>query len=180
MAPERLRLDDLTRTTDFELTPDSKARQALVETLGLLALKKLRFAGSLAPDGERDWRLEGMLGATVTQPCVVTLAPVTTRIDEPVIRRYLAELPTLPDADEIEMPCDDSIETMPDEVDLHELMAEALALALPAWPRAKGVDPVDLRVAAPGVEPMSDDDARPFSSLKSLKDRLDEDGSGSG
>ncbi len=180
MAETRLRLADLARTTDFDLRPDSNARAALTETLGLLALKKLRFAGSLSPDGDRDWRLNGTLGATVTQPCVVTFEPVTTRIDEPVIRRYLAATAPLPEGEEIEMPDDDTVEPMPDAVDLLQVMEEALALALPAWPRAEGVDPVELRVAAPGTEPMSNEDAKPFSSLKSLKDRLSDGGSDSG
>ena len=180
MTPKRLRLADLTTRAEFELVPDATARQALAEALGLIALKKLRFAGVLSPDGERDWRLDGMLGATVTQVCVATLAPVTTRIDEPVLRRYMAAALPSPDGEETEMPEDDTIEPIPVEVDLSQLMAEALALALPAWPRAAEADPVELRVAAPGIAPMSDNDAKPFLSLKTLKDRLSEDGSDGG
>ena len=174
MTPKRLRLADLTTRAEFELVPDAKERQALAEALGLIALKKLRFAGVLSPDSERDWRLDGVLGATTTQSCVATLAPVTTRIDEPVIRRYMAA--PSPEGEEMEMPEDDTIEPIPAEVDLSRVMAEALALALPAWPRAADADPVELRFAAPGISPMSDNDAKPFSSLKTLKDRLDEDG----
>ena len=51
-------------------------------------------------------------------------------------------------------------------------MEEALVLALPDWPRAEGVEPVDLTVTEPGVTPMTDDDAKPFAGLKSLRDRM--------
>lgn len=180
MSPVRLRLAELTRTTDFELSPDATARKAIADRLGISAVKKLRFAGSVLPDGESDWRLEAKLGATVTQPCVVTLAPVTTRIDEKVVRRFLATPSETPEGDEFEIPEDDTIEPLPEVVDLSQMMEEALTLALPEWPRAGGVEPLDISVAAPGIKPMSDDDAKPFSSLKSLKDKLSGGGSGSG
>ena len=63
--------------------PDAAARGALAEELGLLDLRKLRLSGRITPDGDSGWRLDATLGATVVQPCVVTLQPVTTRIDEP-------------------------------------------------------------------------------------------------
>ncbi len=172
MPSEQLRPAELTKVTDFDLAPDSQARRALADRLEISALKKLRFSGTLSPEGNGDWQLEANLGATVTQPCVVTLAPVTTRIDEAVTRRYLAELPAVPDGDEIEMPEDETVEQLPQTIDLLQVMEEALALALPAWPRAEGVEPVDLNVAPPGVEPLSDEDTKPFSSLKSLRDRM--------
>ncbi len=97
----------------------------------------------------RDWRLEAKLGATVVQPCVVTAEPVTTRIDDPVTRRYLAQMPE-PQGDEVEMPEDDSAEPLPDVLDLSAVMAEALALALPLYLTSArcGIDPD--RVRRPG------------------------------
>jgi uncharacterized metal-binding protein YceD (DUF177 family) len=72
----------------------------------------------------------------VVQPCVVTLEPVTTRIEEPVERRFRAELPEpLPGA-EVEMPEDDALEPLPETLDLGRVMTEALALAVPEYPRA--------------------------------------------
>jgi len=177
MSPVRLRLAELTRTTEFELSPDSTGRKAIADRLGLSALKKLRFAGSVSPDGESDWRLEAKLGATVTQPCVVTLAPVTTRIDEKIVRRFVSMPSEVPEGEEFEMPEDETVEPLSEDVNLSQMLEEALALALPEWPRAQGVEPVDISVAAPGIKPMTDDDVKPFSSLKSLKDKLSDDGS---
>ncbi|PWK62837.1 YceD family protein [Roseicyclus mahoneyensis] len=158
-------------TRSFEIVPDASARAALSGEMGLLALRKLRFSGELLPDGARDWRLEAKLGATVVQPCVVTAEPVTTRIDEPVTRRYLAQMPES-EGDEVEMPEDDSAEPLPDVLDLSEVMAEALALALPLYPRAADAALAQTVFTAPGVAPLTDEDARPLAGLAALRDRL--------
>ncbi|MEM7720113.1 MAG: DUF177 domain-containing protein [Pseudomonadota bacterium] len=160
--------------TRFELRPDEAARKAMAARLDLLALRKLVFHGTVAPSGARDLTLTGDLGATVVQPCVVTDAPVTTRIDVPVLRAYLAEFEA-PTAEEMEMPEDDNAEPLPARIDLAAVMEEALVLALPDWPRADGVDPVDLTVTEPGLAPMTDDDAKPFAALKTLRDKLGRD-----
>jgi uncharacterized metal-binding protein YceD (DUF177 family) len=51
------------------------------------------------------------------------------------VRRYLADWQE-PAAEEAEMPEDDTTEALPDRLDLSAVMAEALALALPDYPRA--------------------------------------------
>ncbi len=155
----------------FALRPDEAARAEIIARLELLGLRKLSFAGAVAPDGSRDLVLTAKLGATAVQACVVTGEPVTTRIDTQVTRRYLADFEE-PEGDEIEMPEDDSAEPLPASIDLGAVMEEALSLALPDFPRAEGVDAVDLTVTEPGVAPMTDEDAKPFAGLKALKDKL--------
>lgn len=166
---------DITRPTGFSLSPDAAARAALADDLGIMAIRKLTFSGDIAPDRGGDPRLDARLGATVVQPCVVTLDPVTTRLEEDVVRTYLAEMPPLPEGDEVEMPEDDTAEPLPREIDLAQVMAEALALALPAFPRAEGVDPVEVSVTEPGKTAMTDDDAKPFAGLKALRDSMKDD-----
>ena len=172
----RLKVASLEREkgTEFRIEPEAGTRAALAEELGISAVKKLRFEGVLKPEGKRDWRLDARLGATVVQPCGVTLAPVTTRIEEDVERRFLANPPPEPEGGETEMPEDDAIETLPEIIDLEAVMAEALALALPPYPRAEGVAFEDARFTEPGAEAMTDDDVKPFASLKALKDRLED------
>jgi len=167
----------------FALAPEAGARAEIAARLGLNALRKLSFRGKLRPEGARDWVLEAVIGATVVQPCVVTLAPVTTRIDEPVTRRFLAEMPEMPEGEEAEMPEDDSAEPLPEVLDLEQVMEEALALALPLFPRAADAELSAANFAAPGVTPMTDEEAKPFAGLEALKKRLEgggEDGGGSG
>jgi len=157
--------------TAFDVVPDAETRTAMQARLGLSALRKLRLAGTLTPVGSGDWLLQATLGATVVQPCTVTLDPVTTRIDEPVTRRYLARFPTPTEA-ETEMPEDDTAEPLPEIVDLRALAEEALALALPAFPRAEGVAPLDIAAAPPGAAPLSEATRpSPFAALARMKDR---------
>jgi len=163
------------QSRSFALVPDAAARVALAAELGIASVRKLRFTGAVFPEGTADWRLVAKLGATVVQDCVTTLAPVTTRIDVPVNRTYLADLAPLPDEDEIEMPDDDSVEPLPDTLDLSAVMAEALALALPEYPHAEGVTPLVQTYTEPGEQAMSDADAKPFAGLASLRDKLGRD-----
>ena len=169
----RLTLARLSRAKDapFEVVPDAGTRAALAARLDLLGLRKLRFAGRLTPEGAQDWRLEASLGATVVQACVVTAEPVTTRLDEAVTRRYLARIPE-PEGDEVEMPEDDTIEALPGTLDLAEVMEEALALALPLYPRAPEAALEQAVFAPPGVAPLTDEEARPLAGLAALRDRL--------
>jgi uncharacterized metal-binding protein YceD (DUF177 family) len=174
---ELVRLSDAARREiPFNLAPEAEARAALAERLGASSLKKLRFSGVMIPEGARDWRLEARLGATAVQPCVVTLAPVTTRIDEAVARRYAAEQPSFEEGSEVEMPQDESVDPLPAMLDLGAVMAEALALALPDWPRAAGVEAGDALAAPEGAEPLTDEAAKPLAGLKRL---LQERGGGS-
>lgn len=168
-----IRLSDLRNRAGSTLTLEPNAAEcaAIAAELGIPAVRKLRFSGALSPIGRRDWRFEGQLGATVVQDCVVTLDPVTTRIDEPVLRTYLAELPD-PEPGEVEMPQDDSVEPLPTVLDLGQVMIEALALALPIYPRAPGVAPLDLTVTEPGKTPLSADAVKPFAGLAGLRDAL--------
>ncbi|WP_137700309.1 YceD family protein [Marimonas lutisalis] len=173
----RFRVSDLSQTseTTFALRPDADALAAIAAELGLDGLRKLSFTGTITADGRRDWRLDAHLGATVVQPCVVTLAPVTTRIEEDVHRRYLAHLPEDDAGEEVEMPEDETINRLGDEIDVTEAMIEALALALPLYPRADGAELGEAVYTEPGKAPMRDEDARPFAGLASLRDKLEKD-----
>lgn len=174
LPQSQLRLGDLTTrgATPFSLVPTAKERAAIAQALGIDSIKKLNFSGQLEPVGKSDWALEGMLGATVVQACVVTLAPVTTRIDEAVNRRYLTDLPEV-SAGEVEMPEDDTIDPLPATLDLATVMIEALSLALPQYPKADGATLGDAVFAEDGVTPMSDDDAKPFAELASFRERFE-------
>lgn len=162
------------KTLHFDLEPDMDQRAALAAELGLMAVRKLRFKGSLKPLGRKDWELQADLGATVVQPCTVTLDPVTTRIDEAVTRRFLADMPE-PEGLEVEMPQDDTLEPLPAVLDLGLIATEALVLALPQWPRSDGAalpDDGAIRTAPPGQQPVTDAEIRPFAALASLRDKL--------
>ncbi|ABD54704.1 YceD family protein [Jannaschia sp. CCS1] len=168
-----LALSRLGRASDTEVSvePDAEARKRIAEDLSLLSLRKLRLTGTLTAMGKYDWNLRARLGATAVQECVVTLEPVTTRIDTDLIRNYVVDLPE-PTEDDYEIPEDDTTEALPQTLDLIALITEALALALPDYPRAEGVELGQAVFAAPGVAPMTDEDAKPLAGLAALRDKL--------
>lgn len=165
-----LRLADLSKRkpSPFDVAPDAGALRALQREMELSDLRKLRLWGEIRPIGRADWHLEATLGATVVQPCGVTLAPVTTRIEETVTRRFLADWAE-PDGAEIEMPEDDNAGPVPTTLDLAALLAEELALAVPLYPRAEGADLGEAVFTEPGKAAMTDEDAKPFAALAKLK-----------
>lgn len=152
----------------FHLRPEAAARAELATALGISAVRKLEFKGHMQAEGRHDWRLEGTLGATVVQPCVITAEPVTTRIDVPVLRRFLRDMPE-PDTAEAEMPEDDTLEALGDEIDPGTVMAEALALALPDYPRAAGAELSQAAFTPPGAAVLEDSRPNPFAALAALK-----------
>ena len=162
-SQSRLRVAHLNprQPTAFALAPDGATRAALAGELGISAIPRLRFSGQIrAVDGDA-WAVEGRLEARVTQPCVVTLAPVTTDLAEDVARIFSPHVAT-PEGDEIEMP-DDETEPLGQFIDLAAIMAEEVSLALPLYPRAAGatLDPAD--------EPAPDEGSRkPFANLADL------------
>ncbi|GAB5446583.1 YceD family protein [Gymnodinialimonas sp.] len=159
------------KDTEFVLEPDAEARKTIADALALRGLKKLRFTGRLSAVGKYDWQLDARLGATAVQECVVTLEPVTTRVDVDVARSYLADMPE-PTVEDFEIPEDDTMEPLPQALDLMDVVTEALALALPDYPRAEGVELGEAVFAAPGVKPMTDEDAKPLAGLGALRDKL--------
>jgi uncharacterized metal-binding protein YceD (DUF177 family) len=171
-----LRLSDLgqRKATHVRLAPDAAQMKALAEALAISDLRKLTFDAELRPARGADWILEARLGATVVQPCRVSLEPVTTRIDEVVRRQYLSNWQDAVE-DEAEMPDDETAEPLPAMIDLGAVMEEALALALPAFPRADSVEIIDLTAAPKGAVALNDDAVKPFAGLAGLKAQLEKD-----
>ena len=143
-------------STHVRFHPSAPERAAIAQALGLLNLPVLTFDV-----------LEGKMAATVVQPCSVTLDPVTTRLSEAVRRHFIADY-KLPEADELEMPEDDSTEALPEVIDAVTVVVEALALALPLYPRAAGVELGEAVFTEPGLAPLREGDLKPFAALAGL------------
>lgn len=172
-----LRVADLSQNVEnaFALRPDAETLKKLAEVLELSALRKLSFVGRIVSLGKTDWRLEARLGATVVQPCVLTLEPVTTRIDTDVVRQFIQNFRDS-DEPEAEMPEDETSEPLGLWIDPAIAMQEALVLAVPDYPRKDDVELGPLVFTKPGEAPMTDEDARPFAGLAHLKDQLKKGG----
>ena len=154
-------------STHVRFRPSVPERAAIAQALGLVALPELTFDGDIRPSGKRDMVLEGKLAARVVQPCSVTLEPVTTAISDAVRRLYLSDWKA-PEADEFEIPEDDTQEVLPEVIDAAAVAVEALALALPLYPRAPGVELGEAVFTEPGRAALREGDLKPFAALAGL------------
>ena len=156
----------------FDISPTEAERAALAQLMGAQEVRKLRFAGRLAPAPGDAWSLEAELGATVVQTCVVSLEPVVTRLDLPVRRRFVRN--AAPADSEVTLaPLDDEeVEALGDSIDLGLVASEALALGLPDYPRREGAALAPMAVAPAGGAPLSEAEVKPFAALAALRDKL--------
>lgn len=161
------------KTFLFDEKPTEGELRSIASSMDMLSVRKMRFTGHLAPLDKEGWALEGKLGVTVTQACVITLEPVRTRLDLDIRRQYLPE----PDKGitdlEIEIPEDDEIEQLESTLDLGLLALEALALALPDYPKIEGAELP--KVANTEKDDSDEDSPKPFAGLAALKNKLEND-----
>lgn len=143
-----------------EIAATPAERAALARRFDLLDLARLdaRIRLRRLPGGM--FRLTADLEAEVTQTCVVTLEPVTSRVAE----RFTLLFGTVADAGEVELDGDsETVEPLEDGViDLGETVAQQLSLALDPYPRAPGA-------AGPGETEVADRAASPFAALARLR-----------
>lgn len=156
----------------FDIAPEAAEAEALARLMGARSVRKMRFQGRLSPLPGSGWGLEGKLGATVVQTCVVSLEPVTTRIDTQVRRRFLPGRALAAEAAGVVVSLDedDEVEPLGPRIDLGLVATEALALALPDYPRKTdaGLSATLDTDAAADEEPAP----RPFAALAALRDKL--------
>lgn len=162
-----------------EIAATAQERATLARRFGLLGLDLLAATLRIEPGAAKDLlRLEGHLSAEVTQACVVTLEPLTSRIEADFDLDYslkpkpapadteapgVAEVVIDPEAAEPPEPLG------PGGLDLGEAVAQQLAVALDPYPRAPGAeigatDAPDM--AATGAEKTA---SGPFAVLGALK-----------
>lgn len=159
------------KPTRFTFAPDAAMRAAIAADLGLLELPKFHVKGEIVPVGRHDYTLKAEMTATVVQPCIISLAPVTTVLRDDIERRYIRDYQE-PDADEMELMADDDGEPLPESIDIREVAVEGLTLALPLYPRAAGAELGEAVFAPEGAAPIKDVELKPFAGLAALAEKL--------
>ena len=162
------------RPFEITFTPDADLRAEIATQLGAEKLRKLRFEGAIAPDGPKGFVLTGVLGATVVQACVVTLEPVTTRIDTGLEMAFQPDPDLPPPGSETELSDEDTEAPAPlsDVIDVADAITEALALALPDYPKAPSAELGEAVFAEPGTAPLTEEAAKPFAGLAALRAQM--------
>jgi uncharacterized metal-binding protein YceD (DUF177 family) len=163
-----LTLDAARRARDVvAIEADAAERAALAVRFDLFALDVLRASLTINVTGDVIL-LSGTMTARATQRCVATDEPVPAVIEEPIALRCVPTGEVANDA-EIELSDEDCdvIDYDGAAIDLGELIAQSLALALNPWPRSPGADAA---LKAAGVK--SEEEAGTFGALAALRDKL--------
>jgi uncharacterized metal-binding protein YceD (DUF177 family) len=150
----------------IEIDADARERAALAKRFDLIAIEKLTGKFTIRRDAA-GIVANGRVEAEVTQACTITGDPLPATIDEPVALRFVPEIEA--GQDEVEL-ADSDIDVLPyegDAIDLGEVAAETMALALDPFPRGPNAETV---LSEAGV--LNEEQAGPFGALAGLKDKL--------
>ena len=155
-----------------EIEANAEERAALVRRFGLTDLDSLQARIAVAPAaGGALLRLSGNFEAEVVQPCVVTLEPVRSRVTEAFEQLYSLEPGAESQTAEVEVAPEEDDPPEPvgaEGIDVGELVAQQLSVALDPYPRAEGASLESLEEAgSTGGETALEEG--PFSVLAALK-----------
>lgn len=150
------------------LEATEEERGQLAGRFGLLALDRLTAALTLTRGASGiPIRVRGRMEASVVQECVVSLEPVQSEIGEDIDVEYG------PSADEggeevFDLDQPDPPEPLEgDSLELGELVAQHLSVALDPYPRKEGVSPLEW--GAGGADEAEKPENGPFSVLAQLR-----------
>jgi uncharacterized metal-binding protein YceD (DUF177 family) len=173
MTPEFSRLVAVDRVPAEGLTEELHAteeeRQALARRFGLVSIAELSSFLQLSPWRRGGIKVTGRFDAVVEQICVVTLDPFKARIAEEITRYFAGQNAPghAPAVHNVESLGEDEPDVISGSaIDLGELVAESLGLALDPYPRKPGVEFVSSDAGAEGMG------EKPFDALRSLKQDL--------
>lgn len=149
--------------TSVELVADEEERRRLAERFDLLSLDRLVARLELTRGASGiPIRVRGRLKAAVVQRCVVSLEPVASEIEEAVEAEYA---PAVAEGQEEVFRLDEPEPPEPlegDSLELGELVAQHLSVALDPYPRKEGAEPPKWE------KPEDRERDNPFSVLASL------------
>ena len=151
------------------ISADANERAALAARFGLVAVDRLEARFILRRDA-MGVVANGTVSAAVVQACSVTGDPVPATIDDPVALRFVADGAQTEEEVELDDGAIDVIGYDGGAIDLGEVAAETMALALDPFPRGPGAEAV---LKAAGV--VSEEEARPLGALSGLRDLMKKD-----
>lgn len=130
----------------------------LAARFGFLEVRSLRADLRVFEVAKGSWDIRGRLVAEVVQACGVTGEPVAESVDFTLEERYVQPIGS---EDEIVVDLDEAEPLDGGRIDLGEMVAQSLALAVTPWPRSED--------APESFQAGEDDRPHPFAGLASLK-----------
>jgi uncharacterized metal-binding protein YceD (DUF177 family) len=171
MQPEFSRLVAIDRVPPEGLIEQISAseaeREALAARFGLVAVHELSALLRLEPWRRGGVKVTGHFEARVEETCVVTLDPFEETLKDEVVRYFAGQ--NAPGRTPVVHSIESLEEDEPDvisggSIDLGEVVAESLGLALNPYPRKPGVEFISSPAVRGKTEPHG-----PFDALKSLQ-----------
>ncbi|MDB5681141.1 MAG: hypothetical protein JWO16_946 [Sphingomonas bacterium] len=159
-------VDTIGEPRTVAIVADEAERAALAKRFDLIGIDRLAGDFTIRRDAA-GITVEGRVTAGLAQACSVTGDALPATIDEPVALRFVAASEAA--AEEVELD-DGDLDVIPYDggaIDLGEVAAETMALALDPFPRGPGAESV---LKAAGV--ISEEEAKPLGALAGLKDKL--------
>jgi uncharacterized metal-binding protein YceD (DUF177 family) len=161
-----------TNWATYDLDATEAERAALARRFGLIAIDRLVGQARLKRGrGGEVIEFQAHLEASVRQACIVSLEPVPEEIDEDFSLDF-ASYPDGEGPDDHDLEAPEPIEN--GVIDLGEVLAQQLALALDPYPRAAGAEIPDVYRGDPEATDTLDDPENkpnPFAALEALKKR---------
>lgn len=155
----------------WTVTATPEECQALAKRYGIASVERLEATLKVRAMPRSDnYKVEGALSAAVVQTCVVSLVPVHQSIDESFSVIFG---PPVEETDGPELAMDVNAEDPPDPliegiINLGEVVAEHLALALDPFPRAEGAE---IQGFAPDIAASETVTNRPFAVLSEFRNK---------
>ncbi len=154
--------------TSISVEASENQRQALARRFGIVAVRALSVDARVARRPDFGFSVSGTLSAEAVQRCGVTGRPVTQQIEE---NFDIAAMNPAESRAALELDESLDIETIDgNEVDLGELAAQYLALALDPYPRHPEAGEV-LDSLQGAADSGAEDRQSPFAILSTLKDK---------
>lgn len=165
-----------TTASRIEIAANGAERAALAERFGLLSLDRLTARFAVRRVRKDQIRVTGHMEAKLVQACVVTLEPVPAEIAEDFELDFVEAAPGRSGGAPAELDLDFDVADGPEpltgpEIDLGEIAAEQLGLAIDPYPRKAGAAVPSAWAGEPVPDPAPAEKVNPFAELEKLRKR---------
>ncbi len=165
-----LRKLDRSRVHEFAYHPSEEENSELVMRNEWRSLADLSLEGILEPI-EEGWELSGHILGSLKLSCVISGAPIGQKLNLQIRRLYTHHGIDFPQDFNWDMDFDVEKESVPQNLDLLELLSESLLLATPEYPRLTKYETETLWEHDPiSTRDELQSEQKPFAALKSMLD----------
>ena len=185
-APEFSRIvktdEQVSAKEKLAIEANEKERAALAKRFELVSIDSLKAELTISTASNGEVTVRGPMTAEIVQNCVATLEPVPDLVEDTIevlFSPHVSEDDLPSDPDDLEDLSEEELMALLDQpeplvdgkIDLGEVVAQFLAVAMNPYPRKEGAE----LPAAVKTEEEADEEKRPnpFAQLAGLKDKLE-------